>query len=164
MLLLTLKRQDFVKKNLLLENCAKYCLDPEREREPEPKLFPCRDWNATNLYGSTALQKCLCGRPGFKSRLCSPCRGLSRCSEEAVADVYECEHCEDPYSLITDPDADFLLNPDPSLGLMTWSWSTDPIESGSGTLFDWISVSLSCLERHFVIEQSNLIMLILYLF
>ncbi len=35
MLLLTLKRQDFVEFLLLLENCAKYCLDPEPEPEPE---------------------------------------------------------------------------------------------------------------------------------
>jgi hypothetical protein len=40
MLLLTLKRQDFA-QILLLENCAKYCLDPD----PELKLF--QSWNRT---------------------------------------------------------------------------------------------------------------------
>jgi hypothetical protein len=40
MLLLTLKRQDFV---LFFKNCAKYALGPELE--PEPKLFQSRNWN-----------------------------------------------------------------------------------------------------------------------
>jgi hypothetical protein len=39
-LLLTLKRQDFVKFFLFFENCAKYCLDPEPE--PEPEFFQSR--------------------------------------------------------------------------------------------------------------------------
>jgi hypothetical protein len=47
MLRLTWKRQDFVKKNLLLGNFAKYCLDPESESEsePEPTLFQSRSRN-----------------------------------------------------------------------------------------------------------------------
>ncbi len=36
MLLLTLKKQDFVQ---LLLKCDKYCLYPEPEPKPEPKLF-----------------------------------------------------------------------------------------------------------------------------
>ncbi len=35
MLLLTLKRQDYVQFLLLLKNCAKYCLGPEQESDPE---------------------------------------------------------------------------------------------------------------------------------
>jgi hypothetical protein len=38
MLLLTLKKQDFVpKKNFVVGKLCKYCLDPEPEPEPEPE-------------------------------------------------------------------------------------------------------------------------------
>ncbi len=40
MLLLTFEKAKFYTNILLLENCAKCCLDPETEPEPEPKLFP----------------------------------------------------------------------------------------------------------------------------
>ncbi len=35
-----MKRQDFFTNFLLLENCDKYCLDPEPELEPEPEQEP----------------------------------------------------------------------------------------------------------------------------
>jgi hypothetical protein len=40
MLLLTLKRNHFVKKMLLLKSSANYCLDPEPKPEPEKELEP----------------------------------------------------------------------------------------------------------------------------
>jgi hypothetical protein len=50
MLLLTLKR--FYTNFLLLENCAKYCLDPEPEPEPTLSEVGTGTGTATNHYGS----------------------------------------------------------------------------------------------------------------
>jgi hypothetical protein len=50
MLLLTLKRQDFV-QFLLLKYCARYCLEPE----PEPKLQEPKTGTGINHNGSTTL-------------------------------------------------------------------------------------------------------------
>jgi hypothetical protein len=59
MLLLTMKRQRFCAHFLLLENCAKYCLDPEPEREPELNFSKVGIGTriAVNHYGSKALTK-----------------------------------------------------------------------------------------------------------
>jgi hypothetical protein len=55
MLLLILRRQDFVPYDflLLLKNCAKYCLDPELA----PKLFQVGTGTGINHHGSTTLDK-----------------------------------------------------------------------------------------------------------
>jgi hypothetical protein len=52
MLILTLKRQNFVQL-LELKNSAKYCLDPEPEPKPEPKLFLRRNRNRNKWFRNT---------------------------------------------------------------------------------------------------------------